>query len=148
MMDLAQTVFDQVNLIVKDMDATMAFYSRLGLRIPPASTWPPGSQARHAEVAMPSGVRLEFDNYEMAAIWNPGWTPRDGSARAVLGFSLPSREAVDTLYGELTAAGYAGRQPPHDAFWGARYAIVQDPDGNEVGLMSPKDPQRRFIPAA
>jgi hypothetical protein len=65
MMDLAQTVFDQVNLIVKDMDATMAFYSRLGLRIPPASTWPPGSQARHAEVACRRRT-VRFDNYEMA----------------------------------------------------------------------------------
>ena len=95
---------------------------------------------------MPNGVRLEFDNYEMVAIWYPGWTARDGSPRAVLGFSLASREAVDELYAELTLAGYVGRQAPHDAFWGARYAIVQDPDGNDVGLMSPKDPERRFTP--
>ena len=35
------------------------------------------------------------------------------------------------------------QQPPFDAFWGARYAIVEDPDGNSVGLMSPVDPTRR-----
>jgi catechol 2,3-dioxygenase-like lactoylglutathione lyase family enzyme len=142
------TVFDQINLIVKDMDAALAFYSRLGLRIPHPRVWPPGSGALHAELTMPSGVRLEFDNYEMVAIWHPGWKDVAGSTRAVLGFSLPSREAVDALYADLTSAGYAGQHAPHDAFWGARYAIVKDPDGNDVGLMSPKDPQQRFTPVA
>lgn len=33
-----------------------------------------------------------------------------------------------------------------DAFWGARYAIVQEPDGNDVGLMSPHDPAQTFTP--
>ncbi len=59
---------------------------------------------------------------------------------------LPSREAVDERYAELTSAGYAGRQPPFDAFWGARYAIVADPDGNDVGLMSPIEESRRTWP--
>jgi uncharacterized glyoxalase superfamily protein PhnB len=61
----------------------------------------------------------------------------------VLGFTFPTREAVDERYASLTAAGYGGRQPPFDAFWGARYAIVADPDGNDVGLMSPIDESRR-----
>jgi uncharacterized glyoxalase superfamily protein PhnB len=64
----------------------------------------------------------------------------------VLGFALADRQAVDDRYSELTAAGYEDRQPPFDAFWGARYAIVADPDGNDVGLMSPIDPARRAWP--
>ena len=44
------------------------------------------------------------------------------------------------MYADLTGAGYRGQQPPYDAFWGARYAVVEDPDGNAVGLMSPSDP--------
>jgi hypothetical protein len=32
---------------------------------------------------------------------------------------------------------------PYDAFWGARYAIVEDAGGNAVGIMSPVDPARR-----
>jgi uncharacterized glyoxalase superfamily protein PhnB len=63
-------------------------------------------------------------------------------ARVVLGFMLASREAVDDRYAELTA-GYRGRQPPFDAFWGARCAIVADPDGNDVGLMSRVQESRR-----
>jgi uncharacterized glyoxalase superfamily protein PhnB len=65
----------------------------------------------------------------------------------VLGFSFPSREAVDERYADLVGAGYVGRQPPYDAFWGARYAVVQDPDGNDVGLMSPVDPTKRSVPS-
>jgi hypothetical protein len=41
------------------------------------------------------------------------------------------------------SAGYAGQQAPFDAFFGARYAIVTDPDGNAVGIMSPRDPARQ-----
>ncbi|MQA25546.1 MAG: hypothetical protein GEU94_08745 [Micromonosporaceae bacterium] len=37
-------------------------------------------------------------------------------------------------------------QPPYDAFWGSRYAIVIDPDGNEVGLKGPVNDQRRYEP--
>ena len=47
------------------------------------------------------------------------------------------------LYEELTGAGYAGHLPPFDAFWGARYAEVEDPDGNLLGFHSPQDPTRR-----
>jgi catechol 2,3-dioxygenase-like lactoylglutathione lyase family enzyme len=89
---------------------------------------------------MSNGVLLEIDSVEFAKRWNPGWRVEPGSPRNVAGFGLSSREAVDRLYEELTEAGYRGQHGPHDAFWGARYAIVEDPDGNPVGLMSPIDP--------
>ena len=41
---------------------------------------------------------------------------------------------------------YQGQQSPYDAFWGARYAVIEDPDGNAVGIMSPVDPDRRSQP--
>jgi len=140
-------VFDQVNLVVADMDATLAFYRRLGLDVDDSfGEWPPGSGARHVDVRFPSGVRLEFDNVPMAKLWHAGWREHGRAGKAVIGIALASREAVDERYAELTAAGFAGSQPPYDAFWGARYAIVQDPDGNDVGLMSPIDPNAKFVP--
>ena len=140
---------DQLNLVARDLGATLAFYRRLGLSIPASSQdWPPGSGARHTEVVMPGGFRLEFDNLEMAGIWHAGFRgAANEQSSSVLTFSLPSREAVDALHAELTAAGYASRHAPHDAFWGSRFAIIQDPDGRDVGLMSPPDPSRRFVPA-
>jgi uncharacterized glyoxalase superfamily protein PhnB len=140
-------VFDQVNLVVRDMDAALAFYARLGLDVGGGAEWPRGSGARHADAAMAGAITLELDNPEMAAIWHAG--VRGGAARiprAVLGFSLDSRAAVDTKHDELVAAGYESRQPPYDAFWGSRYAIVSDPDGNDVGLMSPRDDAKRSVP--
>jgi uncharacterized glyoxalase superfamily protein PhnB len=61
----------------------------------------------------------------------------------VFGFKVESRQAVDDLVAELAADGLPVQQPPFDTFWGARYAVVSDPDGNGVGIMSPMDPDRR-----
>jgi catechol 2,3-dioxygenase-like lactoylglutathione lyase family enzyme len=127
-----------LNLIVRDTAASVAFYTRLGVAPPEGSDSEP-----HVQLRMPGGFSLELDAAESAHLWHAGWRADPASTQVVLGFALPSREAVDERYGDLTAAGYVGRQPPFDAFWGARYAIVADPDGNDVGLMSPIDESRR-----
>jgi uncharacterized glyoxalase superfamily protein PhnB len=87
-----------------------------------------------------------LDSLTSAKIWHARWRENGERCRAVMGFALPSREAVDERYAKLTAAGYKGLQPPFDAFWGARYAIVEDPNGIDVGLMSPIDRERKFMP--
>ena len=132
-------MLSQINLVVRDMAAALAFYRRLGLTIVSEP------DAVHAAVAMPSGMLLEFDTTEFVPSWDSGWRGATGGS-TVIGFAIPSREGVDALYADLTQAGYHGRQPPFDAFWGARYAIVDDPDGNGAGLMSPIDPQRKYWP--
>ncbi len=131
-----------VNVIVGDMPASLDFYGRLGLEPPDGD----GVPDTHVELMTTGGISLELDTAESARLWHAGWRAGPASARVVIGFSLTSRQAVDERYAELTAAGYAGRQPPFDAFWGARYAIVADPDGNDVGLMSPVDESRRTWP--
>lgn len=70
-------------------------------------------------------------------MWNDGYDGSTGGA-AVLDIDVPDRESVDRLHAELTAAGQASRQEPFDAFFGSRYAVVEDPDGNLVGLKSPR----------
>ena len=142
----AAPVLNQFNLVVRDMDATVTFYRRLGLTIPETNA----SVAQHHRTAiMPSGIALDFDSQEFARQWNAGWpVQNDGGGMGVLGFGLASRETVDALYAHITDAGFRGQQEPYDAFWGARYAVVEDPDGNAVGLMSPVDPERRMRSAA
>jgi catechol 2,3-dioxygenase-like lactoylglutathione lyase family enzyme len=135
-------VLGQLNLVVADMAATVEFYRRLGLTIDDSRSF----AAHHLEVAMPNGFVLEFDSIAFAKRWDAGWRGQPGVTRNVIGFDLPSRHAVDEVYADLTGAGYAGQQPPYDAFWGARYAVVEDPDGNPVGLMSPVDPARKATP--
>jgi catechol 2,3-dioxygenase-like lactoylglutathione lyase family enzyme len=147
-MSEANVRFIQLNLVVEDMDAAVAFYQGLGMKVRfDGGEWPPGSGARHVALDNGEGAIFELDNLAMARIWHGGWRSPDAEGRpVVLGFALPSREAVDEGYRKLTAAGYTGRQEPYDAFFGARYAVVRDPAGNDVGLMSPIDQHRRFSP--
>ena len=137
---------DQLNIVSGDPEASMAFYRRLGMDIPEQRVWRTASGAHHI-TAQRGDFDVEIDSAAFAQIWNSGWKGRDDLAgRVVVGFSVESREAVDALYADLTGAGYKGLQPPWDAFWGARYAMVEDPDGIAVGLMSPISDQFRSPP--
>lgn len=134
-------VLDQVNLVVRDMAAMVTFYRLLGIEIEDA---PAPWDLHHRSSQMPGAVDLDLDSGPFASKWNQGWDKaRHG---AVLGFRVEQRATVDTLYDRLVAAGYEGQQPPYDAFWGARYALVADPDGNNVGIMSAVDPMLRGRP--
>ena len=144
-MSSANIRLNQINLVVADMAASRTFYGRLGLEFGHAHD--PNWADHHLTAARPEddGAALDFDldSTSFANKWNSGWP---GGAGVVLGFSVPTRQTVDDLVAELTAAGSAVQQAPYDAFWGARYAIVSDPDGNAVGIMSPLDDTLRSEP--
>jgi catechol 2,3-dioxygenase-like lactoylglutathione lyase family enzyme len=136
-------VFDQVNVISANLERSLAFYRLLGLDVPE------GWRGHHASANVGEDLDLDFDSTEFAQAWNEGWKGRtDLAGRVVIGFRVVSRDEVDARFAALAAAGYRGLQQPYDAFWGARYAIVEDPDGLAVGLMSPVDPARRSAPPA
>jgi len=136
--------FDGVNLIARDVEATITFYRRLGVDIPEMQIWRTDTGAHHTEgVAVGGNAEIEIDSEHLAAAYNEGFRP---TSRTLLGFRVDSRQAVDELYRELTTEGHPSRQTPFDAFWGARFAIVADPDGRDVGIMSPSDPNRRSPP--
>lgn len=141
----ARPVLDQLNLVVRDMEASVTFYRRLGVAIEDRD---PAWDAHHRSSTSPgedsAGLDLDLDSRVFARRFDRGWP--EGRSGVILGFRVASREDVDRLYAELTQAGHPGQQPPYDAFWGSRYAIVEDPDGNPVGLMSPPDPARRTRP--
>jgi catechol 2,3-dioxygenase-like lactoylglutathione lyase family enzyme len=132
---------DQVNLVVRDVDACRTFYARLGLDFGDEHDPVWGDHhvsVRHGEH---TPLDVDLDSQTFAAKWNQGGGGRLG---AILGFKVDSREEVDALVASLVATGVAVQQEPYDAFWGARYAVVSDPDGNGVGIMSPVDPARRY----
>lgn len=130
---------DQFNVVVSDMEASVAFYRKLGLTIPDTD---PEWQGHHRSVELGGGIHIDLDSTEFASHWNQGW--RGGMG--VLGFRVESREMVDEIYQALVDAGHRGQQEPYDALWGARYAVIEDPDGNAVGIMSPADPSMRSDP--
>ncbi|MBP9071858.1 MAG: VOC family protein [Caldilineaceae bacterium] len=120
-----------VGLIVQDMAAALAFYRLLGLEIPPEM-----DAEGHVEVTLDGGFRLAWDTVEVIHSFNPDWTPATGH-RMSLAFLCADPAEVDRLYAAVIAAGYHGHTAPWDAFWGQRYAIVHDPDGNPVDLFAP-----------
>jgi uncharacterized glyoxalase superfamily protein PhnB len=148
-MSRPNALLDQVNIVSSNLEASIAFYRRLGVEFPEGRVWSTGSGIHHASAGETENPAIDFDLDSMAfaRIWNKGWQGRqDLSGRVVVGFKLSSREAVDDAYGDLIGAGYTGLQAPYDAFWGSRYAVVEDPDGVAVGLMSPPSAERRSAP--
>lgn len=135
----------QLNLVVRDMQASRAFYRRLGLAIEPAAH--PDWADHHASVTLPNGVRLELDSAAFARQWNPGLRDVAGGAVVIM-FEVPTRRDVDDVYERMVAGGARVQKSPEDAFWGARYAIIEDPDGNSIGITSPIDAAARRRPPA
>lgn len=139
-------IFDQINLIVTDMDAAIDFYLCLGLDLPDAPEWPAGTGARHLHITMPGGARFELDTFEGTRFWDREMSSESSSGRTVVNFAVTSDAEVDRLYDRLIAEGHNGLQPPHIAYWGSRFAVVADPDGHHVGLMGPMNESRASHP--
>jgi uncharacterized glyoxalase superfamily protein PhnB len=142
-------MLDQLNIVSGNLEESIAFYRRLGVEILEERVWRTPSGIHHASASEVerSAIDLDLDSIAFARVWNGGWRGRrDLQGRVVIGFKLASRTDVDTTYADLTGAGHTGLQAPYDAFWGSRYAVVEDPDGVAVGLMSPPSSQLRSAP--
>ena len=120
-----------LELVVSDLAASLAFYRRLGLDLPPEADEQP-----HVEADL-GGMRIAWDTEDTVRSFDPDWTPPTGGHRVALAFACDSPAEVDAAWAELTGAGYEGHLAPWDAFWGMRYAVVRDPDGNAVDLFAP-----------
>jgi len=121
--------FAVIGLVVDDMAKTLAFYRRLGLSIPASADSEP-----HVAASLPGGLQIMWDTVDTVRSFDPSWTPPTGSPRAGLAFLCASPADVDRVYRELADFGH---KEPWDAFWGQRYAVLHDPDGNGVDLFCP-----------
>ena len=139
---MATIRLDQVNLVVEDVEASRAFYAKLGVDFGDQRD-PVWSRHHVSAVQQPGTADLDLDSTSFAAQWDEGWP---GGPGVVIGFKVETRQAVDDLVAALADGGATVQQPPWDAFWGARYAVVTDPDGNAVGIMSPQDDAFRAPP--
>ncbi|HTO69479.1 MAG TPA: VOC family protein [Myxococcota bacterium] len=129
-----------LHFFVRDLGKTIAFYRRLGLE------FPAGAENGAFVGITHDGVDLAFGTYALTRGYDRRFVEPSGASPNCLQFSVASRAETDRIYAELTAAGHEGHLAPHDAFWGARYAEVIDPDGNLVGFQSPVDPAKRSRP--
>ena len=65
--------------------------------------------------------------------FRPDWMRQAGN-QVALAFECESPADLDQVYARVVAAGFDGEKEPWDAFWGQRYAQLQDPDGVPVDL--------------
>jgi catechol 2,3-dioxygenase-like lactoylglutathione lyase family enzyme len=121
---------DLIGIVVRNMAASLKFYRLLGLDIPAEA-----DSEGHVEVVLPGGLRLAWDTLEVILSFNDAWEEPVGH-RMGIAFLCDSPAEVDALYELVTAVGYQSHKPPWDAFWGQRYAVVKDPDGNLVDLFA------------
>ena len=126
---------DQVNIVVEDVAATVAFFEQLGLAVP---GYDPAWDVEHRSVTTPDGCDVDIDSVGFARWWGGVEGPC-----VVVNLRCETRAEVDERYAALVGSGHAGLKEPWDAFWGARYAVVRGPGGNAIGLMSPIDAARR-----
>ena len=120
-----------LSIVVADMAAALAFYSRCGLSFAGLDTTGGVGSASHAE-ARAGDWRIMFDTREVITSLDPEWTPPAGGHAMALAFACATPADVDAVYDSLVGAGTPSVHAPFDAPWGQRYATVRDPDGNTV----------------
>jgi catechol 2,3-dioxygenase-like lactoylglutathione lyase family enzyme len=116
-----------IGLVVSDMARSITFYRLLGLDVPETP------EEGHVDTFLPNGVRFMLDTEETVHSFRPEWTRARGN-QVGLAFECGSPGEVDEVYQRVTEAGFHGEKEPWDAFWGQRYAQMQDPDGVPVDL--------------
>jgi catechol 2,3-dioxygenase-like lactoylglutathione lyase family enzyme len=121
---------DMIGLVVEDMAASLAFYRKLGLDIP-------DTDEPHVEATLPNGLRVAWDTVTEIRSFDPEWTKPVGGHAVGICFRCDSPAEVDKLHASLVADGHRSHKDPWDAFWGQRYASIEDPDGNVVDLFAP-----------
>jgi uncharacterized glyoxalase superfamily protein PhnB len=119
---------DAIGIVTGDAKRSVEFYAFVGITFT--------QHGDHYDGTTPSGVRIMLDTVELIRGFDPTYEKPTGSG-VVLCFKQDSAAAVDALYARITNAGFGGKKPPWDAFWGHRYACVLDPDGNQIDLFAP-----------
>lgn len=118
-------------LFVSNIDESLAFYRLLDLSVEKVSE-------SFARASLGDEVILEFGTSELTSSYDPGYIAPPGVSKGTINFELESSEIVDDKFRQLVASGYDGYLEPIDALWHARFAIVLDPDRNQVGLHGPR----------
>lgn len=116
-------------ILCSDIAASLEFYRSLGVPFPEFSP-----DDGHYEAQLGGGIRLMLDSHKVVESFTEGFTPPKGNDVMTLAVEFDQPADVDAAYASAEAAGHLVIREPFDAFWGQRYAIVSDPDGNHVDL--------------
>lgn len=124
------TTLSAVSIITAHMSRALDFYTKLGLTVDSG-----GPNEDHSELTSP-GIRVLLDTEDIARAIDPGWIRPTGGPALSLAFECDSPAEVDATFAALTSDGAGTVHAPWDAFWGQRYAVIADPDGNPVDLFA------------
>jgi catechol 2,3-dioxygenase-like lactoylglutathione lyase family enzyme len=116
-----------VGVVASDMARSIRFYRLVGVDVPETP------DEGHVDTFLPNGVRFMLDTEDTVRSFRPDWTRETGN-QVGLAFECDRPAEVDETYTRLTEAGFQGEKEPWNAFWGQRYAQLQDPDGVPVDL--------------
>ncbi len=123
----------EIDMVVNNMKASLAFYRLLGLDIPEGQ-----DEEAMAEIITTNGYHLSWSTVAMMVQQGGDkWAKLPARGRMRLGFQCDSPAEVDAVYERVIAAGYTSESAPWDAFWGQRFTQLVDPDGALVDIFAP-----------
>ena len=82
-MDRTRPTLNQLNIVSGNVDASIAFYRKLGVDIPDPRIWRTATGAHHVsaiEADSPDAATLDLDSAAFTQIWNKGWAGREDLA--------------------------------------------------------------------
>jgi uncharacterized glyoxalase superfamily protein PhnB len=120
---------DAVGVTSSDMKKSAEFYSLLGFVFPKFA-----EDEQHLEATSPAGTRLMIDGKKLITEIL-GYEPKPAN-HSTFAIKFDSAEEVNAAAAKLGLAGYNVVKQPWDAFWGQRYCVVADPDGNMLDLFA------------
>jgi catechol 2,3-dioxygenase-like lactoylglutathione lyase family enzyme len=117
-----------IGVTASDLQKTVDFYKLLGFQFP---EFKPDEQ--HLEPLPTEGsARLMIDALELTkSLIGEDPKPSNHSAFAL---EYDSAVEVNEVAAKVKEAGFKVDKEPWDAFWGQRYAVIEDPDGYKVDL--------------
>jgi uncharacterized glyoxalase superfamily protein PhnB len=117
-----------VSVSANNINKSVEFYKILGFKFPEFAP-----EDRHVESVIKEGeTKLMIDSVDMVKEIL-GYEPKP-SNHSSFAIEYDAPEELNLVAGNLEKSNYKIVKEPWDAFWGQRYAIVEDPDGYLVDL--------------
>jgi len=121
-----------VGILTADINPSLRFYRQLGLDVP-KSTGDNSYRLRMADNHV-----VFWETAAAVHAFDPSWAlPPTADRRIVLEFGFASPTDLEATFRSLVADGAPSYLAPIDQGGGIRYAIVEDPDGNQISLRYP-----------
>ncbi len=113
-----------VTLGVRDVQASTAFYKRLG--------WSPSESQSNDDVSFFQMGGVIFGLYGRNALAKDAHVnaPKDGFSGVTFAYNGRTKEEVDSVFAAAIEAGASVLKKPEDVFWGGYSGYFADPDGH------------------